>query len=86
MFECTWTVHRFMQRRGGFERSRLQLRRSRGARFNETDEYADRLRGSFGSHLLELRLFGSYARGEVHVNPRSADFCTSRSRNRGSAA
>jgi hypothetical protein len=30
------------------------------------DEYADGLRSLFGSRLLELRLFGSYARGEAH--------------------
>jgi predicted nucleotidyltransferase len=29
-------------------------------------EYADRLRPLFGDRLLELRLFGSYARGEAH--------------------
>lgn len=29
-------------------------------------EYAERLRGLFGERLLELRLFGSYARGEAH--------------------
>jgi uncharacterized protein len=29
-------------------------------------EYAERLRGLFGERLLELRLFGSFARGEAH--------------------
>jgi len=29
-------------------------------------EYAERLRDLFGDRLLELRLFGSYARGEAH--------------------
>jgi uncharacterized protein len=29
-------------------------------------EYAERLRGMFGDRRLELRLFGSYARGEAH--------------------
>lgn len=29
-------------------------------------EYAERLRRLFGERLLELRLFGSYARGEAH--------------------
>ena len=29
-------------------------------------EYAEQLRPLFGERLLELRLFGSYARGEAH--------------------
>lgn len=29
-------------------------------------EYAERLRGVFGQRVVELRLFGSYARGEAH--------------------
>jgi uncharacterized protein len=29
-------------------------------------EYAERLRGVFGERVVELRLFGSYARGEAH--------------------
>jgi uncharacterized protein len=29
-------------------------------------EYAERLRGVFGERVIELRLFGSYARGEAN--------------------
>lgn len=29
-------------------------------------EYAERLRAVFGERLVELRLFGSYARGDAH--------------------
>lgn len=29
-------------------------------------EYAERLQGVFGTRVVELRLFGSYARGEAH--------------------
>ncbi|HET9960654.1 MAG TPA: nucleotidyltransferase domain-containing protein, partial [Polyangiaceae bacterium] len=30
------------------------------------NEYSERLRGKFGERLVELKLFGSYARGEAH--------------------
>jgi len=30
------------------------------------NEYGERLRAQFGDRLVELRLFGSYARGDAH--------------------